>query len=121
MKSLCQRTRRLSLFALVLCCFQAGPARAQVMVTSAAEQVPDGRSSPRGSRRPLDLAALEALAKENNPTLVQAHAHVQANEAKALQAGLYPNPRIGYVAEQIGVAGTAGDLHGAFVEQESFG
>ena len=118
MKSLCQKTRRLSLFALVLCCFQAGPARAQVMVTSAAEQVPDGRSSPRGSRRTLDLAALEALAKENNPTLVQARAHVQANEAKALQAGLYPNPRIGYVAEQIGVAGTAGELHGAFVEQE---
>ena len=118
MKILCQRTYRLSLFALVLCCFQAIPAGAQVVATPAAEQVPDGRSSPNGARRTLDLAALEALAKENNPTLVQARAHVQANEAKALQAGRYPNPRVGYVAEQIGVAGTAGELHGAFVEQE---
>ena len=118
MKRLCHRTRRLSLFALVLCYLQAGPARSQVTAKPTAEQVPTGRSSPNGPSRSLDLAALEALARVNNPTLVQARAHVQANDAKALQAGLYPNPRIGYVAEQIGVAGTAGELHGAFVEQE---
>ncbi len=60
MKILCQRTYRLSLFALVLCCFQAIPAGAQVVATPAAEQVPDGRSSPNGARRTLDLAALAA-------------------------------------------------------------
>ena len=118
MKHLCHRTRRLFLFTLVLYCFQVDPARSQVTEDTVAEQVFKGRSSPNGPSQTFNLAALEALAKENNPTLIQARTHVQANEAKALQAGLYPNPRVGYVAEQIGVAGTVGELHGVFVEQE---
>lgn len=67
---------------------------------------------------PLALTDLETLALERNPTLVQADAQVRISRGKALQAGLYPNPRVGYVAEQIGVEGTAGELHGGFIEQE---
>ena len=74
--------------------------------------------SSQNQRRSLDLLALEELAKENNPTLIQAAAHVRAEQAKALEAGLYPNPRIGYVGDQIRVAGTAGELQGGFIEQE---
>jgi cobalt-zinc-cadmium efflux system outer membrane protein len=65
----------------------------------------------------LSLADLEQLALQGNPTLAQAAATVEASRGKAVQAGLYPNPTIGYAAEQIGIAGTAGELQGGFVQQ----
>jgi cobalt-zinc-cadmium efflux system outer membrane protein len=65
----------------------------------------------------LTLADLEALALRGNPTLAQAAAHVAASRGKALQAGLWPNPTIGYAGEQIGVVGTAGELQGGFLQQ----
>ena len=67
---------------------------------------------------PLTLETLESLARKNNPTLVQALAQIEGEQAKALQAGLYPNPRIGYIGEQIGVKGTIGEFQGGFVQQE---
>src|SRR5437899_11465517 len=66
---------------------------------------------------PLSLGELEQMALQGNPTLAQAAAAVDASRGKALQAGLYPNPTIGYVGEQIGIAGTAGELQGGFVQQ----
>ena len=66
---------------------------------------------------PLNLAALEDLACRNNPTLTQARAQVQGELGKAIQAGLWPNPQLQYVAEQIGVGGTAGEWQGAMVQQ----
>jgi cobalt-zinc-cadmium efflux system outer membrane protein len=66
---------------------------------------------------PLSLGDLEQMALQGNPTLAQAAAAIDASRGKALQAGLYPNPTIGYVGEQIGIAGTAGELQGAFVQQ----
>jgi outer membrane protein TolC len=66
----------------------------------------------------LSLQSLEQIALERNPTLVQAGAQVRISRGKAVQAGLHPNPEIGYVADQIGTAGTAGELHGMFFEQE---
>jgi cobalt-zinc-cadmium efflux system outer membrane protein len=67
---------------------------------------------------PLNLPALEQIALQWNPTLVQAGAQVRISRGKALQAGLHPNPEIGYAAEQIGVEGTAGEFQGMFVEQQ---
>ncbi len=66
----------------------------------------------------LTLAAVEELAAANNPTLVQARAQVDGTLGKALQAGLWPNPVLGYQAEQIGAEGTAGEFQGGFVQQE---
>ncbi len=66
----------------------------------------------------LSLTELEQLALANNPTLVQAGAQVRLSRGKAVQAGLLPNPTVGYVGEQIGADGTAGELHGVFVEQQ---
>src|SRR6266851_3547725 len=66
---------------------------------------------------PICLTDLEQMALAGNPTLAQAAAAVDASRGKARQAGLYPNPTIGYVGEQIGIAGTAGELQGAFVQQ----
>lgn len=64
------------------------------------------------------LAELEQLALANNPTLSQAAARIEMSRGKALQAGLYPNPTVGYQGEQMGAAGTAGELQGGFIQQE---
>ncbi|MDZ4852485.1 MAG: TolC family protein [Pirellulaceae bacterium] len=66
----------------------------------------------------LALDALQSMALANNPTLRQAKAQVDAAQGAALQAGLPPNPHVGFVAEQIGVNGTAGELLGGSASQE---
>src|SRR5260370_36383105 len=65
----------------------------------------------------LALADLEHLALQHNPTLAQAALQVEAARGKALQAGLYPNPTVGYAGELIGAKGTAGGFQGGFVQQ----
>ncbi len=66
----------------------------------------------------LALEDLEGMALEQNPTLVQAAMHIRISRGEAIQAGLYPNPTVGYVGDQIGINGTAGEMQGAFIEQE---
>jgi outer membrane protein, heavy metal efflux system len=65
----------------------------------------------------LGLADLERIALQNNPTMAQAAAQVDSSRSKAIQAGLYPNPTIGYASDQVGAAGTLGETQGAFVQQ----
>lgn len=65
----------------------------------------------------LTLNQFENLALQNNPTLVQANAKVQSAQGRHLQAGLYPNPEVGYTASEIGDDGRAGQ-QGAFVSQQ---
>lgn len=65
----------------------------------------------------LTLAELEALALEHNPTMVQSRMAVQAAQGRLVQAGLYPNPVVGYSADDLGAVGTAGK-QGGFVLQE---
>ena len=57
------------------------------------------------------------LACQNNPTLLQARGQVQGELGKAIQAGLWPNPTLSYVQEQIGVKGTPGEFVGGTVRQ----
>jgi cobalt-zinc-cadmium efflux system outer membrane protein len=64
----------------------------------------------------LSLEQLEAMALEANPTLAQAAAQVQAAAGRTLQAGLYPNPSVGYSGEEISGPASGGE-HGAFVQQ----
>ncbi len=66
-------------------------------------------------RAPLTLDQIEDLALKNNPTLVQARAQVETGFGTAIQAGLWPNPTLHYLAF-IGQAGTAG-LHEGFFSQ----
>ena len=66
----------------------------------------------------LALAEVENLAMASNPTLVQARAQVDGTLGMALQAGLWPNPTLGYVADKIGSEGTAGEFQGGFAQQE---
>ncbi|MBL8206020.1 MAG: TolC family protein [Blastocatellia bacterium] len=59
------------------------------------------RSSLQGTNPPTTLADLERLALEGNPTLAQAEAAIRAAEGRRVQAGLMPNPIIGYAGEEL--------------------
>jgi outer membrane protein, heavy metal efflux system len=87
------------------------PRPAGVSPRIAASAVP----SPESVGMPLE--EFEQIAEQNNPTLVQAAARVQAAQAECVQAGLYPNPTIGYKATDVGVNGYSGK-QGAFFSQE---
>jgi outer membrane protein, heavy metal efflux system len=64
----------------------------------------------------LSRADFEQLAFRNNPTLSAAAARMNAARGRRVQAGLYPNPVIGYHATEIGNLGTAGQ-QGGFISQ----
>ncbi len=77
----------------------------------------DPLSPESAAGRALTLEELEALALQNNPTLAQAQAGVAEVQGEFRQAGLYPNPQIGYIN------GTASDprvkqSNGIFLSQE---
>lgn len=65
----------------------------------------------------MTLADFQSLALQNNPTLSAARARIQAASGRQVQAGLFPNPVIGYHATQIGNQNTAG-AQGGFVSQK---
>jgi len=66
----------------------------------------------------LSLEDLERMGLANNPTLRQADAEVRATQARQRQAGLYPNPTVGYQGEQIRGGSFRGGEQGAFVQQD---
>jgi len=65
----------------------------------------------------LALADLEQMALECNPTLVQAAMQIRAAQGECVQEGLYPNPKVAYIGDEIGSGGSAG-FQGFFVTQE---
>ncbi|HLG16167.1 MAG TPA: TolC family protein [Blastocatellia bacterium] len=66
----------------------------------------------------LTLAQLEEMALRNNPTLAQAEAAIRAAEGRRKQAGLYPNPMVGYRGEEFAFrAFTDKSEHFFFIEQ----
>lgn len=65
----------------------------------------------------LTLSELEEIALQNNPTLAAAAARMSAAEGKQLQAGLLPNPKLGYHGMEIGNRRTAGQ-QGGFIRQQ---
>jgi outer membrane protein, heavy metal efflux system len=66
----------------------------------------------------ITLAQLEEIALTNNPTLRQAQAEIRVAAGRRRQAGLYPNPVVGYTGEEIRGGSFGGGQHGFFVEQE---
>ncbi len=67
----------------------------------------------------LRLEELEQMALQHNPTVAQAAARVRAARGQTIQAGLYPNPSVGYTADEVATGPTIrGGEHGFFLEQE---
>jgi cobalt-zinc-cadmium efflux system outer membrane protein len=65
----------------------------------------------------MHLEEFENFALATNPTLRQANALVKQSAAQARQAGLYPNPSVGYQGEQIRGGEYGGGEQGAFLQQ----
>ncbi len=64
------------------------------------------------------LADLEEKALQQNPTIAQSQANVRISQAHKMQAGLWPNPTVGYLGDEIaGGIGVNGGRQGGFVEQ----
>ena len=69
------------------------------------------------TRHPLSLEELLALARAHNPTLRSAQARIAESAGHAKQAGLLPNPLIGYEGEQIRGGSYGGGEQGGFIQQ----
>ena len=69
------------------------------------------------SQHRLTLSSLQQMALDNSPIIRQAAADVEKARGQAVQAGLYPNPTIGYEGDTLGTARTAG-YNGLFFTQE---
>jgi len=75
-----------------------------------------GSGAP-GRSAPLTLAALEAMALQHNPTLGEAQALVRASAGQVHQAGLWPNPMVGYAANRLRGGYVRGGDQGVFLQQ----
>jgi cobalt-zinc-cadmium efflux system outer membrane protein len=49
---------------------------------------------------PVTLADLERMASQNNPTLAQAESAIRASQGRRRQAGMWPNPIVGYQLDE---------------------
>lgn len=77
-----------------------------------------GEPAGDSEQTPLRLEELERRALEQNPTLLQATAQVRAAIGRKTQAGLYPNPTLGYNGDEISRGPVIrGGEHGVFLEQ----
>ncbi len=65
----------------------------------------------------LRLEDLEQMALANNPTMAQAQANLQVAAGLVRQAGLYPNPTVGYYGDEIRGGYIGGGKQGAFASQ----
>lgn len=64
-----------------------------------------------------ELKDLEKMASAHNPMLAQAQRKIEAARAQKLQAGLYPNPTVGYRGDEIRGGSYGGGEQGFFVQQ----
>jgi cobalt-zinc-cadmium efflux system outer membrane protein len=104
------------------CSFRLLTVFLMLVISQTAAAADDRPLAAQSSVPSFQLADLEQMALTSNPTLAQAAAQIDVARGKALQAGLYPNPTIGYQAELIGVRGpngnsTPGEFQGGFVQQ----
>ncbi|MEO7144713.1 MAG: TolC family protein [Bryobacteraceae bacterium] len=68
-------------------------------------------------RSGLQLEDLERMALANNPTVAQAEANMRVAAGLTRQAGLYPNPIVGYYGDEIRGGYTGGGKQGGFINQ----
>ena len=76
-----------------------------------------GRAQDRAGGQVVTLEQVEKMAGETNPTLRQSEAEIRAAKARQRQAGLYPNPSVGYTGDEIRGGSVGGGKQGFFVQQ----
>ncbi len=76
-----------------------------------------GRAQGNSQGALVTLEQVENIARQMNPTLRQAEAEIRAAKARQQQAGLYPNPTIGYTGDEIRGGSVGGGKEGFFVQQ----
>jgi cobalt-zinc-cadmium efflux system outer membrane protein len=76
-----------------------------------------GRAQAAAQSPLVTLEQVENIARQMNPTLRQAEAEIRAAKARQQQAGLYPNPSVGYTGDEIRGGSVGGGKEGVFVEQ----
>jgi len=76
-----------------------------------------GRAQERAQGQLVTLEQAQKIASESNPTLRQAEAEIRATRARQQQAGLYPNPTVGYTGDEIRGGSVGGGKQGFFVQQ----
>ena len=84
-------------------------------------QMPQNPGPEQPSPKPgpvYTLEQLHQLAVDHNPTLKQSQAEIRAAEGRKRQAGLYPNPTVGYLGEQIAGGSQRGGEQGGFIQQD---
>ena len=84
-------------------------------------QMPQNPGPEQPSPKPgpvYTLEQLHQLAVDHNPTLKQSQAEIRAAEGRKRQAGLYPNPTVGYLGEQISGGSQRGGEQGGFIQQD---
>jgi cobalt-zinc-cadmium efflux system outer membrane protein len=76
-----------------------------------------GRAQEHAQGALVTLEQVQKMASETNPTLRQADAEIRAAKARQQQAGLYPNPVVGYTGDEIRGGSVGGGKQGFFVQQ----
>ncbi len=87
-------------------------------ISSEHRKQPQAEKQNESSAGGMTLDELQQIALRNNPTLGQARAGVKAAQGLTRQAGLWPNPTIGYAGEEIRGGSFGGGQQGVFVQQD---
>ena len=82
------------------------------------QQMEEAQKSQTTAGPTYTLDQLQQLAIDHNPTLKQAEAEIRAAEGRKRQAGLYPNPTVGYTGEEIRGGSQRGGEQGGFIQQD---
>ncbi len=78
---------------------------------------PRAAALPETSKAGLRLEDFEQMALANNPTMAQVQAILRVANGLKKQAGLYPNPTVGYYGDEIRGGFSRGGKQGGFVSQ----
>jgi outer membrane protein, heavy metal efflux system len=93
--------------------YDGDPALYEVQVVRPPRVVASSHTGNTGLR----LTDFEQMALANNPTMAQVQANLRIAAGLTKQAGLYPNPTVGYYGDEIRGGYTRGGKQGGFLSQ----
>lgn len=79
--------------------------------------VPQTAAPSQGGPAGMKLEQFEQMALANNPSMAQVQANLRIANGLARQAGLYPNPTVGYYGDEIRGGYVGGGKQGGFLSQ----